>query len=145
MGGFVAGDAVEPLSFDFSAFDGPCGTTPEPSQAQHAAYLRMVIETAKEATGEDFDSGVDAAVALSHLNPDQLEQNHQRLLDGLADLTSGEPSRDVLAALPMRVLQAYVGFLSRELFASPDPTPPKDTSGATRRSRATRNGAALAT
>jgi len=126
MAKFDAGTAVDPLEYDFTKYvAGAAGTTPEPSQDQVKEFQHAQMETAKrvkELLGLDLDvSDLEGAQAtltrvdMSKLDPQALDQMSEDLKTKLAKLCSDEPSKEVLDAVPFRVLQAYMGWLSGQL------------------------------
>lgn len=130
MAKFVSAEVVEPLEFDFAPH-GPAGVVPEPSTAQMNRFMHDLGEIgakASKATGQDVDTSDPGAVVrvLSDMNEKDLARQDDAMIDAVARLCGGgkvngkwqggEPSRAELAALPGRVLHAFTGWLTAELF-----------------------------
>lgn len=135
--GFVAGDEVDPLDFDFTKFGGPKGTIPEPSQEAVTKYFRAMARMSAEqseglrakryevsealakeaAEAEEAPSIVDLALQAF----DENTELGARELDAIAELCSGTPSRADLDLLPARVQKAFAGWLVGQ-FVNPQST-----------------------
>lgn len=133
---FDAGKAVEAVEWDFTAYGGGEGTTPEPSRGQIQKFnstqraltkrIRPIIrkaesleKKAKEGTisGEELDAEVDALE--TEVTEKEMEQYEQEFTEALAELCSGSPSVDDMEELPFRVKQAWAEFVLEQF--SPDP------------------------
>lgn len=123
MGGFKAREVVSALEYDFAGIkantpedqellDAARGVTPEPSTMQ----VRRMNTRQKALLGLPADATVkDTLDALATKSEEELLEIDEEQLDIVADITSGEPSRDELAALPWRHRQGYYGWLLGEL------------------------------
>lgn len=116
MSGFVASAAVNTLPWDFTAFAGPDaqGVIPEPTMEQLEQYSAYSFQAAQVVTSAEFREKVQA-------DPDAMKaafhDENQRILDELATLCSNSPNRDQLAALPGRVLRAFVSWVTAEVLS----------------------------
>lgn len=133
--GFDAGKAVDALDYDFTAYvDDAKGTIPEPRQAQVDALFDALREVVV-ASGAEAGATPEAIISgLAGLPEDVVKAQSEAMLDALAAFCQGTPSREEIEALPVRPLQAFVGWLVGQL---EDPG-----KGATQRAPATANGAA---
>jgi len=138
--GFDAGNAVEPLDFDFSAFVEDCkGTIPEPSQGALERFFdatREIGTQAGVAALEQASSASEVAGALATASEDVLDALTDKLVVAVADLCSGTPSLEQIQQLPFRVRQAFIDWLLGEI------TDPTKLNPASRDSLAHSNGAA---
>ncbi len=139
MAGFKASERVSGLSYDFrgvevddpdnqALLDGAKGTTPEPSSRQvrtMQARQREILGLGPDTTPEEANK------ALASKTEDEWFELDDEVLDMIADVTSGRPSRDELAALPFRAREAYYGWILGELN-----NPSVGASGSTRRALA---------
>lgn len=132
MGTFVAATAVEPLGYDFTAFGGPQGTIPEPSSGQVDAYMAAIRDMAKEvaalkakvesaeaeakASGEEMTSEQIDEI-LGSMDDITIEKYQGQMADAIHNLTSGTPSADEIKALPHRVKQAFMQWITSEFRA----------------------------
>lgn len=133
--GFNAGEVLEPLDYDFSAFGGPVGTVPEPSTGDVRGYFKAMKDMAKEARKYkdieaklgDVDDLTDEELADRMATLDEAEEGVNELQrlqkEALAGLCSNQPSFDELDRLPHRVFQAFNTWLVGEI------APKKDRSG----------------
>jgi hypothetical protein len=123
MAGFKATEAVSALTYDFRGFavadedaaellKEAHGTTPEPSVEQ----FRRLQAAQRELLGlQPGASQEEVNASLAGMSVDEMREMDEEMLDIVADVTSGAPSRDELAALPFRIRQRYYGFLFGEL------------------------------
>lgn len=139
MSGFKASERVSGLSYDFrgvevddindqTLLDDARGTTPEPSSRQvrtMQACQREILGLGPDTTPEDMNK------ALAGKSEAEWFELDDEVLDMIADVTSGRPSRDELAALPFRAREAYYGWILGELN-----NPSAGASGTTRRALA---------
>lgn len=113
MAGFDAGTAVDPLDFDFTAYGGPKGTIPEPTEKALEGFIKETRKIASEfGSSKDRESltpeeMVEEMDRLSSSMPEATS----RLADAAAALCSGVPSAAEILVLPMRVRNAFVGWL----------------------------------
>lgn len=139
MSGFKASERISSLSYDFRGItvadddaqellDGARGVTPEPSPRQ----VRHMQARQREVLGLSPDTTPEEANKVM-AGKDEAEWNDidDDVLDMIAELTNGSPSREELAVLPFRVQQSYYGWLLGELNS-----PSIGTSGSTRPSLA---------
>lgn len=121
MAGFKAAEAVEKLDYDFTdlgkpELDGVKGTTPEPSSAQ-VRHMRWRIQQITQAASADQD---DLSQRLSEMSEDEFAERDEELIAAIAEVTSGQPTREEIDLLPHRVQQAYIGWLLGQL-TDPEP------------------------
>lgn len=125
MAGFKASAAISKMTYDFSGIavddedvqailDGPegKGTTPEPSgpQVRHfQAEQRKVLGLAADTPQEDVNKH------MLSLSEDEFIDLDDDILNIVADVTGGKPSRQALEALPFRVRESYYGYIIGEL------------------------------
>lgn len=116
---FDAGSAVEPLEYDFSAYDGPVGITPEPSdhsfQKFAAKQSRLMIDAdkiEKDMTKAEKDDALDEKAL------DGFQERSQKLSDQMsviiAELCQDKPSKADVDLLPYRVKMAYTTHLMKQ-------------------------------
>lgn len=121
MAGFVSSQQIEPLAYDFEEH-GPSGVTPEPTQGTLTRFLGRL----KEVTGDvGIESPDELAAALDTFDEAKLEEVNGQMVDAVADLCQGHPTRDEIVALPVRIQQAWTGWLLGQLT---DPTRPSSVS-----------------
>lgn len=131
MSGFKASEAVERLDYDFTDLQvsdpaqqeilaGAKGTIPEPSQQQLDGYFEAMRTLLSDLGVDLADAGSPQQLmaAFAKLPEGALERMNEGMVQAVADLCGGQPSRDQIAALPPRVRQAFVGWLSGQ-FANP--------------------------
>lgn len=109
MSPFVSKEVVHALDWDFTAHLGKDakGTIPEPTQSAVEKFNRA---------SKDINPG--GLAALMDMESDEAEATAVLFKDAIAELTQGEPSREMLDALPARVLTAFTGWIYGE-FANP--------------------------
>lgn len=135
MAGFNAATAVEPLNYDFSAFEGPVGVVPEPSTKQVNAYFDEVKALAKEVQAsraaadaaaksveEDEMTEAKAQEVLATVQEGDINGYDTRMSELTADLCSGSPTLKQIDALPFRVRFAFMQWVVQSL--RPDPQQP---------------------
>ncbi len=123
MAGFKAREVVSGLDYDFGGItandddtqkvlDSARGVIPEPSTLQ----VRRMNSRQKDLLELPADATVqDTLDALATKTEEELLEIDEQQLDIIADITSGSPSREELAALPWRHRQAFYGWLLGEL------------------------------
>lgn len=133
MAGFVSGEAVKPLDYDFSAHGGPTGVVPEPSSEAMNRFLHDIGTITqkmldKRGEGDLVDQSNPASViaAMAQMDEKEAKAADGAMLDAVARLCGarcvkgrwqgGSPTRAELGALPARVGQAFVGWIMGELF-----------------------------
>jgi hypothetical protein len=119
--GFNAGSVVKPMDWDFSDFDGPKGTVPEPTDKQIATFykeLRDLSEkVARHRAGLTAESTPeDIAEAMAKLTPgDVFEEMLAGTRKVYAKACTNQPSEAVLKKLPARIQIAFFQWFQREL------------------------------
>lgn len=109
------------LRYDFKAFGGVQGMTPDPSDEMLEAFMRGMRDAAKQysaAEGVDVDNLTQAEIAELMEDDDamQIVAAQKTICSLVGDLTGGSPSADQLLALPLRVRQAYIKWIQGKLF-----------------------------
>ena len=122
MAGFNAGAVVEALDFDFTAFGGPKGTIPEPSNKQVKVFFNRVRDMSLEMrrSSKDFDEEAlvdDAEVAASVLSAldESSEQYNGEMYNSVTMVCSNVFSREDLENLPYRVQNAFMTWLVEQI------------------------------
>lgn len=141
MGKFIPSEHVERLEYDFTEYGGSTGTITEPSTGAVNGFFKSMKSMMKEVNAlkkvvEDLDiEEMDSdALAERMAKVDEAEAGasifQQRTIELIAELcgakrvenedgsytvTGGSPSVDDLSKLPYRVLQAFNGWLVREI------------------------------
>lgn len=121
--GFKAQDAVEALEFDFNPHVNASGVVPEPTSDQidefrttlAAAYqdLGLDPETLNAATGEGGIGPVLEHFGAIMASTSNLET---KVAKAVAVLCSGSPTEEQILALPYRVRQAFLGWMTGTFF-----------------------------
>jgi len=127
MGGFNAATVVEALDFNFNPYVDAKGTITEPSDDQIAKFLndlQAVMERVKDRLPEGVDTSDPSEVisAIDGLDASAITETHQELAGVFAELCSGNPSRELLLRVPMRVRSIFYGWLQQEVM-SPEAAP----------------------
>lgn len=125
--GFNAAEAVSELSYDFTSVGGPSGVTPEPTSDQ-VRTMQFRLRTLFKL--DDGTSPEELAAHMAELTEGELRARDDELIEIYAAACSEKPSVAELRALPHRVLQQFIGWLSGEL------NTPTAGSAATKNSRA---------
>jgi hypothetical protein len=131
--GFDAGNAVEPLDYDFTKYvSGAKGTIPEPSDlaltrfARHFKQLMTAIVqegtkvVAAESDAQPSELTLEEALtAMSDpdLGDDKVAMVTTKMSEIVAELSQGQPSVEQMVQLPERIRGAFFAWLMRELFA----------------------------
>lgn len=129
MPGFVLREQVDPLSYNFEPF-GPSGEISEPSGTQVQNFRTGISElmTSMIPTGlapkalEEMTSEELSGRIQEFIGKDRTEEN-DKIMHIVSEVCSGDPSYDVLCALPFRHQQAFVGWLTGVLLSPPALTP----------------------
>jgi hypothetical protein len=122
--GFKAQDAVKPLDFDFRPFVEAHGVIPEPTTERveqffkdlrtMAAEVRSLMGVAEQVQeGEISDQ--DAADVVASMDDSTIQNMQDHLIDAVAGLCGGTPTREQIAALPYRVLATFNAWIGGEL------------------------------
>ena len=150
--GFVAGDVVEPMDWDFTAFgtSEDKGTIPEPSPEEvdlfgrrYQGLLQELYQTITEdenaVPGETTEQAaerlvkhassplmerLDAWVERTATNREDIVRINHEMRRILADVCGGSPTLAQLEILPSRILRLFTAWLHEEL------TTPKLKAGA---------------
>lgn len=132
MPGFNAATVVEPLDYDFRTPgnpNAPHGTVREPTDRQLAEYLagiKALLARFRGQLPEDLLAGDanpgDLINAVEDLDPEIVIQFHAEMAGLFAELCSGEPSKDQILALPIRIRAMFYGWLQQEVM-SPEAAP----------------------
>lgn len=120
--GFKATEAVEELTYDFNPYVKESGTIPEPTVSQVDAFRRRLFE-AFRGTGLDIESVRAGKIDLSQVDTllETVDGLEAEMTSAVADLTG--IAHSTLNALPARVKQAFMGWITGE-FASPEASAP---------------------
>lgn len=114
---FNAATAADPLKYDFNPYTDAKGTVPEPTDDQVAAFYGTLARQMENALGPERTEGVkmddplEVAKLLQSLDTDDYAKMYDQMLDLHADVCSGQPSRDDIAALPFRLRRAWYGMV----------------------------------
>ena len=118
MAGFNAAEVVEALDFDFTAFNGPKGTIPEPSNKQVKIFFNRMRDTAlatrRDAATLDEDellSDEDAANLALAAFDETSEKHNQDVVNAVVMVCSNIFSYEDLDNLPFRVQNAFMAWL----------------------------------
>lgn len=110
-------DAIDELTYDFTAYGGKSGVIPEPSTEQVEMFtemLRQVMPTMTDAEGKIL---LDvAAIQAKVADGDDLGLIVNTAVE---NLFSGEIKADEIKALPYRVQKAFLGWIVG-VFLSPE-------------------------
>lgn len=114
---FKAENTVKALEYDFRPFLDVHGCTPEPSSEAVRHFLFETGKLAMKTAGEPQEDETDAEfiTRMQEITEDDFTEVAEQVLDLLAELTQGEPSREEIAALPHRIQRAYTQWLRKEL------------------------------
>jgi|1185.fasta_scaffold720548_1 hypothetical protein len=128
MAGFDAGAVVEALDYDFTYFykqdhelyavlAGAKGTVPEPSDEMVQRLQRKMAEATADLIpdGIDTDDRVAMVKAMAAMPEDAFAKGEAGILDALAELTRGFPTRDQLEVLPYRIKRKFIQWLTKQL------------------------------
>jgi hypothetical protein len=134
MTGFNAGTVVEPLDYDFRTKDNPNaihGVVREPTDRQIADYMagvkavvkKLKADLPKEVTsgGDDIDMAA-LFMAVDDLDPEVVITFHEDMAGIFATLCSGQPSREDILGLPIRIRVMFYAWIQREVM-SPEAAP----------------------
>lgn len=106
------------LEYDFSRWGGPTGVVPEPPRAAVNTLMKNISQAFKDAGLRDEteeDDSLTPEEVESTMNKVEDEEIFEKLsiqlLDALAKICAGSPSREVLEALPYRPFMGFFGYL----------------------------------
>jgi hypothetical protein len=128
--GFDAGKVVEPLDYTFEPHTRKHGTIKEPNDRQIGDFLAGIKTVTKTLQGKlppelIGDQNADVAqllTAVEDLDPETVIDFHASMAGLFAVLCSGDPSREDLLELPIRVRVIFYGWLQQEVM-SPEAVP----------------------
>lgn len=130
------------IEYDFSKWSGPAGVVPEPSRGAVSRMMKEVSSAFKEVglRDENADDGslqmdevVNTMTKVEDEDEEMFELLANKLLDSLAKVCGGSPSREVLEALPYRPFIGFFGYVVGNL------TNPEGTRSGTQNSRRLRS------
>jgi len=132
MAGFNAATVVEPLDYDFRTKENPKaihGVIKEPNDRQIADYMagvKKLVKTLQSDLPDALQTGSDDLTALfmavDDLDPEIIVKFHDEMAGLFAALCSGEPSKEDLLTLPIRIRVVFYGWLQQEVM-SPEVAP----------------------
>ena len=111
--GFKAASAVEALDFDFRPQVDASGVIPEPTHDLRDAFLTRIDEI----FADDTDKVLEDRVA--DIKVEELRKLEGELVDAVAELCQGTPTREQIGGLPPRHQLAFLGWLVGQLAADP--------------------------
>jgi len=114
--GFDASTAVEPMDYDFTAYEGGKGVVPEPSTKEMQNFQRDFAKVMRK--GQQLEISDDEAMKLSEKEFDKLQKDAaaigEELDELIARLCKGTPAREDVAKLPFRVKTAFSKWLMEQ-------------------------------
>ena len=125
--GFNASEQVEPLEYDFTYFGtanppisvlaNAKGEIPEPSDQAVTTMQRKLTAATKRFLPDNIDPNNQVAMnqAMAQIPEDAFSRAEQEILDAIAELCNGSPTREQLAALPYRHKRKFIAWLQRQL------------------------------
>lgn len=122
MSGFIAGEAVDPLDWDFTQYAGKTakGTIPEPSQKAVGEFIAVYSKAFPVSQDDQGVAKFDWA-ALAALTEEELDAQGDELIEAIVTLCGGKPTRKQIDALPFRVKAKFIGWLAGK-FINPNPS-----------------------
>jgi hypothetical protein len=101
----------------YPALEGVKGTVPEPSDEAVQEFQRRLTAASRDVLPDDLDldDRVAVARAMRDLPEGTFRKIDQAIIDAVAELTDGDPTREQIAALPFRLRRRFVTWLQREL------------------------------
>jgi hypothetical protein len=143
--GFNAATVVEPLDYDFRTKETPnakYGTIPEPTDRLIADYMSGIKELVRKLKGtlpdglstENADP-LELMSAVEDLDPEVVVEFHADMAGLFSALCSGDPTKDEILALPIRIRTVFYGWLQQEVM-SPEAAPGGGTNVTTLRAAA---------
>jgi hypothetical protein len=124
------------LEYDFSKWGGSKGVIPEPPRFAVSRMLKRVDELfvelgLRKAGDSEVKTPDDVIETMEKVNEEEVfEKMQDGLLEILAEVCGGSPSREDLEKLPYRPFQGFFGYLMGEL-TNPEASKP-DTSNSRR-------------
>jgi len=128
LAGFNAATVVEALDWTFEPFVKKAkGTVKEPTDDQIVKFLsdvKALVARLHEKAEADVKSRdpADLVDAIEELDPSVVGEFHQELAGIFAALCSGEPTREQILAVPMRIRVVFYGWLRQEVM-NPEAAP----------------------
>jgi hypothetical protein len=129
MAKFEASKVVDPLEYDLRPHYDKFGTIKEPNDRQIADYMSGTKEIVKELQGklpkeiQNPDADLSEMLsAVDDLDPEVVMTFHQKMAGVVAQLCSGDPSKDDILAIPIRIRVIFYGWLQQEVM-SPEAAP----------------------
>lgn len=108
---FKADAVVEALEYDFNPYPGK-GTTPEPSDKAVRHFLFTTQQIAAQLPDSDKP---DFLELMNNITEEDWEMISDQVIDAVAELTNGQPTREEIEGLPHRIQQKYISWLRKEL------------------------------
>lgn len=122
MAGFNAAEVVEALDFDFTSFDGPKGTIPEPSSKQVKKFFNTVRDISivirrgqKDFNEEEIIEDADHAATVLAALDETSEEHNTKMYNNVVMVCSNAFTREQLEALPFRVQNAFITWLTNQI------------------------------
>lgn len=125
---FDADSEVIPLDYNFATLakrypgrypvlEGVEGTVPEPSDEAVQAFQQALARATRELLPRDIDEDDPKAVAkaMRSMPEDTWAKVDVKIIDALAELTAGSPTREQIAALPFRLRRKFITWVQKEL------------------------------
>ena len=114
------------IEYDFTKWNGPKGVVPEPPRGLVNDMMKKVSAAFKELGVSDKDNLTpeDVADTMNEVEDDEMFQKlTDKLVEILAEVCSGSPSKEALAALPYRPFMGFFGYLIGNLTNPEGSTP----------------------
>lgn len=123
MPSFNAGSVVDPLDYDFTAFNGSKGVIAEPTDAQVGDFmqgLRDLLKEAREITGAagiDMSQATieDLGVALDQLDSEMYQDFNRKQGRLHAGLCGAQPTYEDIMAVPVRIRNLFFAWLQQNV------------------------------
>lgn len=110
-------NSVGSIGYDFSTWEGPAGTVPEPSDSQIDELMTDIRAAMKKYDLEvdEQDQASDLTEKMDQAGEGFFTEMQEDLIKAYAKVCSQNPSEKVLRALPYRVRNKFFGYLMGEL------------------------------
>lgn len=137
MAKFDAAKAVDPVEWDFTAYGGGSGVTPEPSRGQIIQFEKEMKRLSKSIRAiqrkadalekkakdenlppEELDKMIDALE--DEVSIDQMDAYEDAVTEAIAELCGGSPSVEDMNGLPFRIKEEFAKFVIQEFRPSPE-------------------------
>lgn len=123
---FDAGEQVEPLDYDFTAYvEGELGRIEEPTSVQVELFQHNVVQILQGSGIDKYTASGDEEHGTNDFSFDQLDDImqkssdvNQKVLGAVADLTG--IAQGSIDALPFRVQRAFSGWIMGKFFRPED-------------------------